>query len=166
LKSLNQAKPAVSRQSGDASKTLVYWTASLMLVGAFLLGDVAVVSWSAGVASASELSVAYLTFMFIAMGVIVTQYKMTTYRPKRLDVAACGEGARSWKANEPPYVTTADSTVCEPVPSIQTARAFAAGAGSVSGVGIVLRRRNPAAARIRVRPRSGRTPIYAGIPAG
>jgi hypothetical protein len=49
-----------------------------MLIAAFLLCDVAVVSWSAGVASAGQLVAASLAFTLISVGIIVTQYKMRT----------------------------------------------------------------------------------------
>jgi hypothetical protein len=74
-----QPRAAVSPQSA-AFPTLIYWTASLMLIGLFLVADVSVVFWSAGLVGARTIVGASLTYAFVAGGLMLTLHKMNKQR--------------------------------------------------------------------------------------
>jgi hypothetical protein len=67
---------SVARPAPRINTVLAWWTASLLLLLAFGLGDVAVVAWSANVVTSGELLAGWLAFFLITFGIMVTICKV------------------------------------------------------------------------------------------
>jgi len=55
---------------------LIYWIAAVLLFMSFGLGDVAVVVWSAALASVGQLAVAALAFVVTGVGLLFTVWQI------------------------------------------------------------------------------------------